>query len=661
MSQRAAVSREVLHREGFYPEESNGLFVGISRFEDPGFAKVRFAVDDAVDLAWVFSLELGLVDPARCVLALAGEPQKAVSRDRMTALLSSGARQELPSLIKLYRLAGELSRAGGERGLFVLSAATHGHSEPGRGDYLLAADTVHENLEQTALPLQVLIDKASLATPRRRLLLLDACREWLNQKRGAAEAGMSESFAAAIAAAQGLTALLGSTSRGYAYDDLEQQNGVFSGALVEGLLGAAPVDERGFITTATLAKFVQSRVQAWVRRHRPKHVDLSRGIEATFDEAGARLPLAIDPKRTLALADYQRRRLSALTRLREQIGKGLSGSKFDELAAYLPDRVLPSPEHEKLLVRIEELEGSESALHALLYLFGELRGPASNRPIKVQLRPRILALNEPLPRGKAKSRSEPQPGELYVDPLGLRFRFVPGGTYLVGSPETDLERDADEGQHEETVEDFWLAETPMTQAFWVGQGLKNPSRFQENLRCPVESVSWYDAAAIANRVSEKVGLSPCYELVSSGVLGEKSFKCSAVRHLSGTGYRLPTEWEWEVAARAQLFGGEYQARHGGIHAIAWYAGNSGRRTHPVGEKAANVWGLHDMLGNVGEWTESSSGLSRVYRGGSWNDRAGYVRATHRNGCDPGFRFAFLGFRFLLSRPRAGQEKGSGGR
>lgn len=76
MSERAAVSWEILHQEGFYPEESSGLFVGISSFEDERFAPVRFAVDDAIDLAWVFVLELGLLDARRCVLALSGEPQK---------------------------------------------------------------------------------------------------------------------------------------------------------------------------------------------------------------------------------------------------------------------------------------------------------------------------------------------------------------------------------------------------------------------------------------------------------------------------------------------------------------------------------------------------------------------------------------------------------
>lgn len=300
----AAVSREILHKEGFFPEESSGLFVGISEFEDDRFAPVRFAVDDAVDLAWVFSLQLGLVDPKRCVLALAGEPQKVVSRTRLESLLSAGAKRARPGLAKVYQLATEL----------------------------------------------------------------------------------------------------------------------------------------------------------WTR-------------------------------------------------------------------------------------------------------------------------------------------------------------FVP----------------------------------------------KNPSHFGDCAACPVEKVSWHEAVSFANVLSERAGLESCYVLSCTGTLGEVDFTCSQAVLKRGdcSGYRLPTEAEWEVAARAQTAGSPYPARYGKLEEIAWHGENSGGTTHSVGRKAANAWGLYDMLGNVWEWTGDPVGSLRVFRGGSWNDVARFIRAAYRLGYEPGARVDDLGFRFSLGRARSGMDRGAG--
>ena len=170
----------------------------------------------------------------------------------------------------------------------------------------------------------------------------------------------------------------------------------------------------------------------------------------------------------------------------------------------------------------------------------------------------------------------------------------------------------------------------------------NPSHFKGPDR-PVETVSWDAAMEFCRKLTkmhQEAGVMP-----------------------QGWSWRLPTEAEWEYAARAGTIG----PRHGELDAIAWHSGNSGGETHPVKQKAANAWGLYDMMGNVYEWcsdlygdypsgsvtdtTGETSGSYRLYRGGSWLYEAGVCRSAYRIRYVPGFRYSGLGFRSVLSSSR----------
>ena len=253
------------------------------------------------------------------------------------------------------------------------------------------------------------------------------------------------------------------------------------------------------------------------------------------------------------------------------------------------------------------------------------------------------------------------------------FARIDAGSFLMGSPASEAERYDDEGpQHRVTItRPFLLQTTEVTQGQWQALMGNNPSHFSAcGASCPVEQVSWWDAASYCNSLSRKEGLPECYELQGcngkqAGTGGKgTALKCTGVefKGLSCSGYRLPTESEWEYAARA----GTTAARHGDLDAAAWHTGNSASKTHAVATKQANAWGLHDMVGNVWEWTwdwkrdysssavqdpiGSGGGAGRVGRGGSWTNEARRCRSAFRFGLGPAYRYSGLGFRPARSLP-----------
>jgi formylglycine-generating enzyme required for sulfatase activity len=226
---------------------------------------------------------------------------------------------------------------------------------------------------------------------------------------------------------------------------------------------------------------------------------------------------------------------------------------------------------------------------------------------------------------------------------GTECVWCPPGQFMMGSPLSELDRDSDEEQHEVVLtRGFFLSETECTQGQWEAVMGGNPSYFKGTER-PVEQVSWEEAVEYCRKLTAKQR--------AEGILAD------------GWEWRLPTEAEWEYAARAGTTG----ARYGKLDTIAWRDGNSGGEPHPVKQKTANAWGLYDMIGNVWEWcsdwyggyptgsvtdpTGPSSGSYRVSRGGSWGSGARYARSALRGGSDPGSRNGSQGFRPALSSVR----------
>ena len=209
--------------------------------------------------------------------------------------------------------------------------------------------------------------------------------------------------------------------------------------------------------------------------------------------------------------------------------------------------------------------------------------------------------------------------------------FTMGGTSEQGSDAYDDEKPV----HQVTLSSFSIGKYEVTQEEWEAVMGSNPSKFK-GARCPVEQVSWED----------------CQEFIRK------------LNQLTGKRFRLPTEAEWEYAARGGNKSRGYKYAGGdNLNGVAWYTGNRGSSTHPVGQKSPNELGLYDMSGNVREWCQDwygsyssnsqtnpvgpNSGSSRVRRGGSWGDSARFCRSSNRFSDSPSRRDCNLGLRLVL--------------
>jgi hypothetical protein len=346
-----------LETTGFRPADSAGLFVGIRHFLDsdgkPQAIEVPFAADDAVDLAHFFVFELKLVTAPRVSLALSGEPEKAASRERLEILERSGARRTDARFTTILGEVGRARKAAGESGLLLLTFATHGYTASGT-QLLLGQDSVLEFLDATGLPVERILDFAATSSAPRQIVLIDACRERVNARRSAGadpKASLSASFEKAVREARGMAVLCAATAGGYSYDDRKSQNGVFTAAVLRGLRGEAPHDERGFITPASLGAFVDREVKAWVRENVPGD-GASRGISYAVDDLrSGTMPLAWKRQAVLAGAESAKRLLAVLKGIQSQHVTSSMVSEIAWAAGNMGTAAL-----EPLTARLEKLE-----------------------------------------------------------------------------------------------------------------------------------------------------------------------------------------------------------------------------------------------------------------------------------------------------------------
>jgi len=293
----------------------------------------------------------------------------------------------------------------------------------------------------------------------------------------------------------------------------------------------------------------------------------------------------------------------------------------------------------------------------------------------------------------------------------MPFQYIPAGMFVMGSPAEEIGRGENEDREWTTVSrPVFMQRTELTQGQWrevmdahnaaygTSYGVA-PSYFGRpgtGMRCiddacPVERVSWYDALTYANALSRLEGLEPCYTLSGCQQIGDagsgacsgggetcdsSGYACDLVTFAgaSCTGYRLPTEAEWEHAARAGTLTANYigdvpdeltGCDQDQPRSIAWYCGMGESRTRQVGLLTPNVWGLYDMLGNVDELTWNhyaasheggtdplgpATGTNRAVRGGNWGNGARTMRTARRSSRPPSGRYSYIGLRLVRTVP-----------
>ncbi len=398
-------------------------------------------------------------------------------------------------------------------------------------------------------------------------------------------------------------------------DEKVSDESIFNRQFVSALEGEGDLNGDGFVTGAELGQFLQDKVINYSRN--TQHPQYGKIRDPNLDKGDFvfQLPRAVEveseyvPPSTPGQSEFS---LEDIERKAAEIeaAKTAWAENFNQMK----QAVVKVEDIEKL-----DLPASDKAIAWQRFkdAYGE-DNPYSAEDDRLRTR-----ADERLRYWRAYRPPEKEVSEYYVPGAarevagvpGLRMVPIPAGSFLMGSNDgLDFEKSVDRM----SVDAFEMSATEITQAQWWAVMGNNPSHFK-GVDLPVEMVSWNEAMEFCRKLSQK----------------------------TGQRFDLPTEAEWEYACRAgtstKYYNGDSESD---LARVAWYAGNSGNRRHPVGHKEPNAWGLHDMHGNVSEWCRDNVGYSHVLRGGGWTSDASGCRSASRGSYSANNRYYFLGFRVV---------------
>ena len=592
------------------PGRRHAILIGSSRFDkEPKLTPLKCPendVDGMYDI--VASSELGAFE----------EPAVFKNADHQTIL---------------GQIEETLSDARAEDHLLIYYSG-HGETDlPGRL-YLTAADTQVRKLFSTSIPVETLRGMIEHYHCKRIMLILDCCFGGAAGKsfvKGSVDEHLKQ-----LSRGSGIYILTASTAMQTALEKEADDHSLLTKHIIGGIRTGEAADEKtGLVTMEDLYRYVHRQVIA-EGHHEPMRWALNvRGEELIFARAGKsrldRLRRLEDQVLASARRLPRRLRIRAQQVIDEcQAQPGLHAGYIHLLGALFDNRM----ELGDFIDEWDQLEASErpqAPPPPPVQPQAEKKASPPQQEKKAQSPAPVVVT--PPPEKKAPPRKQVESFTDDLNGVPLEMIYVPGCSFKMGSPEGEG-YDSERPQHDVTVSGFYIGKFQITQAQWEAVMGKNPSHFKGDPALPVESVSWNEA---------------------------KQF-CEKLAQMTGKAYRLPSEAEWEYACRAGTTG-DYA---GDLDAMAWYSENSGGKTHPVGQKQPNAFGLYDMHGNVWEWCEDdwhdsyagaptdgrvwvhtpSRGSYRVDRGGSWYDIAVLCRSAYRLRYAPGDRIDNLGFRLL---------------
>jgi len=279
--------------------DSTGLFVGINDFkEDKGLAQLDYAVNDAVEQAYVFVFELKLIPARNCILCLSGVPTTDPTRKQLELLLQEGVELAAASKSRILRSLRVTTLVPSSReNMTVVSFSTHGF-ENKQGVYLMPADGLRGSfLEDTGISSDTIKEALSQSKAGKKLLIMDACRARVDQQsRGSSANAMTDAFKNAFMSSTGFATVMSCGVGQFSYEDNEFAHGVFSNYLIQALRGQAEPDERGFITLGNVTQYVSDNVRRWVIRHREVEEENISSPWLAGPETARDIPLAIARK-----------------------------------------------------------------------------------------------------------------------------------------------------------------------------------------------------------------------------------------------------------------------------------------------------------------------------------------------------------------------------
>jgi formylglycine-generating enzyme required for sulfatase activity len=526
---------------------------------------------------------------------------------------------------EVERLKTNLSQRADSIGFFYY--AGHGVQSQG-SNYLIPADAriLGENyLRVKALALQTVLDNLNDSRNALNIVVLDACRDnpysWARSgTRGLSIVGTQPSGSIVVYA----------TSAGSTAQDGAGKNGVFTAELLKHL-GVPGVDINDVFKRTGAG--VQSSTNG-------------KQVPAIYNQFFGTTYLA----GTSSVSGLAPLSTTSTTSSRPPQLQGSLQVRTENAGTIYLDKILLGEIRRGGAQRIPDLDVG--------YYDVEIRYPTGQRETKAvrieEGKEIVVSFTEGTPPITTTTTTITTPTTTTVPASRIEMVYVQGGSFTMGSNSGDPD---EKPTHRVTISSFMIGKYEITQDQYRAAMGTNPSYFASGSdagKRPVEQVSWYNAVTCCNRLSEMEGLEKVY--VISGSYVNVDFKKN--------GYRLPTEAEWEYAARGgtQSRNYTYSGSHD-INLAGWYSGNSVSATHGVGAKAPNELGIYDMSGNVWEWCwdwygayksdaqtdplGASSGGYRVSRGGSWYGSADYLRSAFRSHYSPASRY-FIGFRVARS-------------